>query len=69
MVRILFSRIAILLLACISSESAHEAGTLVVELPASDQVLHGDRIVARPKRSPLAQAVVLLELHHVDLDA
>src|ERR1700730_15492171 len=50
MVRILFSRIALLLLACISSDSAPEAGPLVVELPARDQVLHGARIVARPKR-------------------
>src|SRR5437870_2588269 len=70
MVRILFSRIAILLLSGgVSSVSAHEAGTLVVELPARDQVLHGRRIVARPERFLLVQPVVLLDLRHVDLDA
>src|SRR5207302_3579264 len=70
MERILFSRIAILLpLGDISSESAHKAGTLIVELPARDQVLHGDRIVARPERFLLVHAVVLLELRHIDLDA
>src|ERR1700674_4615721 len=70
MVRILFSRMAIVLqLARISSASADEAGTLVVELPARDQTLHCDRIVARPKRFLLVQSVVLLDLCPVDLDA
>src|SRR5207253_285506 len=49
--------------------STHEGRALVVERPARDEVLHRGRVVARAERLLLIEAVVLLDLTHVDLDA
>src|SRR5450830_1520185 len=47
----------------------HEAGFFIVELPARNQVLHGDGVVPRTESLGLVQRVGGHDLLHVDLDA
>ena len=49
--------------------SAVEGRPLGVEGPAGDQVLHRDRVVARPEPVLLVELVRLLDLDHVECDA
>src|SRR5580692_2932051 len=49
--------------------STHQAGTLVVECPAGNEVLHRDGVVARAKPLALVERMRGLQRSAVDLDA
>src|SRR4051812_12799209 len=49
--------------------STHHAWPLVVELPAGDQVLHRDCVIAPSQSHAFVHLMRRLDLLHVDLDA
>src|SRR5438105_10910699 len=52
-----------------NDRSAYQAGSLGVEFPVGNQVLHGLGVVARSQRELLIQLVRFLDLSQVDVDA
>src|SRR5690242_9087735 len=49
--------------------SAYQARTLVVELPARNQELHGGGVVPRASSNRFVELIGLLHLRHIELNA